>query len=382
MPMVRDENVARADEGAPRRVTRRRWLRLAASVVAVGIVALALRLGPAVVLSVALALPATEAWFSPILADVVREDVVIVSGDRRIPADLYRPADPRTALVLVHGLSRAGRRHPEIVRLARLISRHRQLVLVPELDGLARFALTGTEVDDLGAALRHLRTWGRPVGIAGFSFGAGPALLAAAESPDVRVIGSFGGYADLTNVIAFVTTGTHGFAGRRYVQRQEEYNRWKLLALLAGVLERGADRGPLAAIAERRLTNPADDTRELEAGLGADGQAVLRLVLNRDERAVASRVAALSPATREALARLSPLASVSRVRGRLLIAHGEGDESIPFTESLRLAEAAHGRARLAILRTFHHTGPQTVWRSVQEHAADGWNLLRLVDGLL
>jgi pimeloyl-ACP methyl ester carboxylesterase len=220
------------------------------------------------------------------------------------------------------------------------------------------------------------------VGIAGFSFGAGPALLAAAESPDVRVVGSFGGYADLTNVIAFVTTGTHGFAGRRYAQRQEEYNRWKLLALLAGVLERGGDRGPLAAIAERRLANPADDTRELEAGLGADGQAVLRLVLNRDERAVPGLVAALSPATREALARLSPLASVSRVRGRLLIAHGEGDESIPFTESFRLAEAADGRARLAILHTFHHTGPQTVWRSLLEHAADGWNLLRLVDGLL
>jgi fermentation-respiration switch protein FrsA (DUF1100 family) len=334
------------------------------------------------VLSLALALPASEAWFSPILADVVREDVVIVSGDRRIPADLYRPVSPRAALVVVHGLSRAGRRHPEIVRLARSISRHRQLVLVPELDGLVRFALTGTEVDDLRAALRHLRTSGAPVGIAGFSFGAGPALLAAAEAPDVRVVGSFGGYADLTNVIAFVTTGAHGFGGQRYAQRQEEYNRWKLLALLAGVLERGPDRGPLAVIAERRLANPADDTRELEARLGADGQAVLRLVLNRDEAAVSGLVTALSPATRQALARLSPLGSVHRLTGRLLIAHGAGDESIPFTESLRLAAAARGRARLAILHGFHHTGPQTVWRSLLEHTADSWNLMRLVDGLL
>jgi fermentation-respiration switch protein FrsA (DUF1100 family) len=345
-------------------------------------VALALRVGPAAALSLALALPATETWFSPVQPDVVREDVVIISGQRRILADLYRPPDPRAALVIVHGLSRAGRRHPEIVRLARLIGRHRQLVLVPELDGLVRFALTGTEVDDLAAALRHLRGWGHAVGIAGFSFGAGPALLAAAEAPDVRVVGSFGGYADLANVIAFITTGAHSFAGQRYAQRQEEYNRWKLLALLAGVLERGADRGPLAAIAERRLANPADDTRELESRLGVDGQAVLRLVLNREERAVAGLVAALSPATRQALERLSPLASVPRLRGRLLIAHGRGDESIPFTESLRLAEAADGRARLAILHSFHHTGPQTVWRSLQEHVADGWNLIRLVDGLL
>jgi dienelactone hydrolase len=345
-------------------------------------VALALRFGPAGVLSLALALPVTEAWFSPILSDVVREDVVIVSPARRIPADLYRPVNPRAALVIVHGLSRAGRRHPEIVRLARLIGRHGQLVLVPELDGLVQFALTGTEVEDIGAALGHLRASGYPVGIAGFSFGAGPALLAAAEAPDIRLVGSFGGYADLANVIAYVTTGAHAFAGRRYAQRQEEYNRWKLLALLAGVFERGPDRAVLAAIAERRLTNPANDTRELEAKLGPDGHAVLRLTLNRDEGAVAGLLAALSPETRRTLERMSPLASVPRVRGRLLIAHGEGDDSIPFTESLRLAEAAGGGARLAILHSFHHTGPHPAWGSLRDRVGDGWNLMRLVDGLL
>jgi len=365
------------------REPRRRGLWLAAAgVVGVALVALAVRVGPAVVLSLSLALPVTEAWFSPILPDVVRDEVVILSHARRIPADLYRPANPHAALVIVHGLSRAGRRHPEIVRLARLIGRHGQLVLVPELDGLVQFALTGTEVEDIGAALRHLRTWSYPVGIAGFSFGAGPALLAAADAPDIRVVGSFGGYADLTNVIAYVTTGAHAFAGRRYVQRQEEYNRWKLLALLAGVLERGPDRGTLAEIAERRLTNPANDTRELEAKLGHDGHAVLRLTQNRDEGAVAGLVAALSPGTRRMLERMSPLASVPRVRGRLLIAHGEGDDSIPFTESLRLAAAGDGRARLAILHSFHHTGPQPVWRSLRERVVDGWNLMRLVDGLL
>jgi fermentation-respiration switch protein FrsA (DUF1100 family) len=179
-----------------------------------------------------------------------------------------------------------------------------------------------------------------------------------------------------------VTTGAHAFAGRRYAQRQEEYNRWKLLALLAGVFERGPDRAILAAIGERRLTNPANDTRELEAKLGPDGHAVLRLTLNRAEGAVAGLVAALSPETRRTLERMSPLASVPRVRGRLLIAHGEGDDSIPFTESLRLAEAAGGRARLAILHSFHHTGPQPVWGSLRDRVGDGWNLMRLVDGLL
>jgi len=53
-----------------------------------------------------------------------------------------------------------------------------------------------------------------PVAIAGFSFGAGPALLAAADLPGVRVVGSFGGYADLRNVIAYITTGVFRGATR------------------------------------------------------------------------------------------------------------------------------------------------------------------------
>ncbi len=125
-----------------------------------------------------------------------------MSAARRIPADLYRPAKPRAAILIVHGLSRAGRRHPDLVRLACLLGQHAQLVLVPELEGLVQFALTGTEVEDIGAALRDLAARGYAVGIAGFSFGAGPALLAAADAPEVRIVGSFGGYADLANVIA------------------------------------------------------------------------------------------------------------------------------------------------------------------------------------
>jgi fermentation-respiration switch protein FrsA (DUF1100 family) len=346
------------------------------------LVAVLLRFGPAVLLSLSLAVPATEAWLAPAYAEPVREEITIARNGRRISADLYRPPSPRAALVIVHGLSRAGRRHPEIVRLARLLAQRGQLVVVPQVAGLADFVLSGTEVEDIAAVLRDVAARGHPVGIAGFSFGAGPALLAAAEVPDVRVAGSFGGYADLLNVIAYITTGVHAFEGKRYRQRQEEYNRWKLLALLSGVVSSEADRTTLGVIAARRLADPGDDTGTLEARLDAPGRAVLRLALNREEASVAPLVATLSPETRATLARLSPLAIVPRLRGRLLVAHGEADDSIPFTESLRLGEAAGGRARVAILHTFHHTGPQAVWTSLALRAADGWNLMLLVDGLL
>ncbi len=361
---------------------RRLYLAGLAAAAGLAVLLLALRFGPAATLSLTLALPASEASRVLFLPEPIREEVVLAAASRSIPADLYRPAKPRGALLLVHGLSRAGRRHAELVRFARLLARHGKLVLVPEFAGLVAFRLSGTEIDEIRGALRYLTGLSDAVGIAGFSFGAGPALLAAAEFPDVRLVGSFGGYADLENVIAYVTTGVHTFGGRRYAQRQEEYNRWKLLALLVGFVEGARDRALLGALAARKLENPATDTRELAAPLGGEGRAVLRLVLNRQEDAVAMLLADLSPRTRQALASLSPRAVVPRLRGRVLIAHGVADDSIPFTESLRLAEAAGDRAHLAILHTFHHTGPQPFWPSLRARVEDAWSLLHLADDLL
>lgn len=353
-------------------------------IVGLGIVALgvAFRFGPAVTLSLALALPSTEGWLDRIFQESVHQEITVPVDGQTLTADLYRPTNPRSALLLVHGLSRAGRRHPELVRLARLLAQHDQLVLVPEFEGLVAFRLSGREIEEIRSALRYLGRLNERRGIAGFSFGAGPALIAAADVPDLRLAGSFGGYADLRHVITYITTGVHTFGGKRYVQRQEEYNRWKLLALLAGFVENERDRSLLHPIAERKLADPSDSTSTLEAGLSAEGQSVLALVLNRNEDAVAPFLTRLPVRAREALDSLSPIRVVPRLSGRLLVAHGAGDDSIPFTESLRLAEASGGQARIVILKTFHHTGPQRFWESLSQRARDGWSLFRLVDDLL
>jgi fermentation-respiration switch protein FrsA (DUF1100 family) len=366
----------------PRPRTVRTWLAGAALLAVLVALALAIRFGPALTLALALARPATETWLAPLLPEPVREEITLVADDRPIRADLYRPAKPRAALLLVHGLSPSGRRQPELARLARLLAEHGQLVLVPELEGLAAFRLSGAEVGAIRSAARYLAARSAAVGLAGFSFGAGPALLAAADLPDLRLVASFGGYAELAHVVAYISTGVHAFGGRRYVQPPEEYNRWKLLALLVGFVEDGHDRELLGAVAERKLGNPATDTAAIEASLGGEGRAVLALALNRREDRVDALLAGLSPRARETLARLSPLAAVPRIRGRLLIAHGAADDSIPFTESLRLAAAAGGHARVVILHTFHHTGPRPFWRSLRERGEDAWNLVGLADDLV
>jgi hypothetical protein len=341
-----------------------------------------LRFGPAVSLSLGLAVPRAESWLAPVLDDVTVEEVSVETRGRRLVADLYRPTAPRGALVLVHGLSRAGRRHPDLVRLARLLARHQHLVLVPQFEGMAAFRLSGREITEIGAAIGVLAAHGVPVGVVGFSFGAGPALLAAAEAPGLALTGSFGGYAELGAVVAYLTTGVHGFGGRRYVQPPEEYNRWKLLALLLGVMDDEPDRRRLEDIAGRKLADPRADTGALEAGLGSQGRAILALVLNRREEAVAPLLGALPAAAREAMQRLSPLGVAPRLPGRLVIAHGAGDVSIPFTESLRLAQASGGRTGAVILETFEHTGPRAFWPSLGGQTRDAARLLRLADALL
>ncbi len=343
---------------------------------------LLLRHGSAVSLSLGLALPGSETWLAPLLDKVEVEEVSVAVDGRGLVADLYRPPAPRAALVLVHGLSRAGRRHPELVRLARLLARHGTLVLVPQLDGLAEFRLNGREVAEIDAALAALAARSPRVGVAGFSFGAGPALIAAAGRPDLVLTASFGGYADLRAVIGYLTTGVHEHGGRRYVQAPEEYNRWKLLALLVGFVQDARDARLLDGIAGRKLADPGADTRGLEAEVGREGRAVLALVMNRRENAVGPLLSALPAGARAAIDALSPLTAVPRLPGRLVIAHGADDISIPFTESLRLAEASGGRARAVILETFQHMGPQPFWRSLGSHARDGVRLVGLANALL
>jgi dienelactone hydrolase len=345
-------------------------------------VGLIVRLAPALSLSLALAVAGMESRLAPLLDDPVVEHVSIPVDGVVLAADLYRPAAPRGALLLVHGLSRAGRRHPELVRLARLLARHGRLVLVPQFEGLAAFRLSGREVAEVRAALRMLLRRTSVAGVVGFSFGAGPALLAAADVPDLALAASLGGYADLRNVIRYLTTGSHEFDGHRHEQRPEEYNRWKLLSLLVGFVQDERDRRALDLVAARRLADPGHDTSALEGDVSAEGRALLALVRNRNEHEVGALVAALPSGARAALQRMSPLAVVPRLPGRLLIAHGMDDASIPFTESSRLAAASQGSTTAILLETFQHTRQHALGPTIAGRARDALRLLRLTDALL
>lgn len=303
-------------------------------------------------------------------------------------ATLYRPEGPACGgLVLVHGLSRYGQAHPFFRRMGHAFARTGFAVLAPDLPNLRAFQFGESDVAVVVSAVKALETTTRgPLGILGFSFGAGPALLAAAD-PEIRervgLVGSFGGYWDLTRVITFITTGWYEADGQWRHSQQQEYNRWKLLAALTPYVAERGERQRLQQLVELKLSNPHADVSREATRLTGEGRRLLGLVENRERERVPMLMAALPPTVRDQIHRLSPASRIGEVRARLLIAHGSADDSIPYTESVRLAQATPALGRLVIFDGLPHVFPaEARWGQRLEQAWDGQRLVRLADDLL
>lgn len=303
---------------------------------------------------------------------------VLVNGST---ADLYRPpGQARGGLLLVHGLSRYGKSHPAFQRVAQSLARAGFVVLAPDFQGLRAFHLSE---DDVGAVVRAVTELADlaspPFGIVGVSFGAGPALLAAAD-PTIRdrvaLVGSLGGYYHLVHVVSFITTGWFEDGGIFFRTRQQEYNRWKLLAALTPYVADREERTRLQRIVELKLANPQTAVRSEVGRLGPEGRNLFALVENRERDRVSDLLARLSPPARAALERLSPSVAISRVRARLLIAHGRDDDSIPFTESLKLAQSVPNSSGVVIFDGLRHAFPSE--REWLVRLSQLWELERLV----
>jgi dienelactone hydrolase len=331
-----------------------------------------------------LALDLLAPGWAPTFGQPVRTEVTM-SGSQ---ADLYRPPGPaRGGLLLVHGLSRFGRSHPAFQRAAQSLARAGFVVLAPDFDELRAFHLSESDVAAVSRAVTRLAELAPPpLGILGVSFGAGPALLAAAD-PSIRdkvdLVGSLGGYYDLVHVVGFITTGWFEDNGIFAQTRQQEYNRWKLLAALTPYVTDQAERSRLQRIADLKLADPRMAVQSEVSRLGPEGRQLFALVENRERDRVSRLLAGLGPSARTAFQHLSPAASIGRVRARLLIAHGRADDSIPFTESLKLARSAPNAGGVVIFDGLRHAFPsEQEWLARFSQLKDLERLVWLLDELL
>ena len=289
---------------------------------------------------------------------------------RRYSADLYLPGEPvRAGIVLVPGVVAAGKDDARLVALASTLARLQFAVLVPDLRGLREYRVRAANVREVADAFRYLVARGGlapqgRAGIAGFSYGAGPVLLAALE-PDIRTqvrfVLTLGGYYDLRSIVGYFTTGYYREPGgkRWRYQRPNPYIKWVFSLSNADLLQSAEDRALLQTLADQARSGADPGAVPLEA-LQPDARALYALLSNQDPERVAALIDQLSPRIRAELYGIDPASQdLSQLHAHAILVHGRGDTMIPYTESVALAAALPAeQVQLFLIDGFAHVDVQ------------------------
>ncbi|HEX6243095.1 MAG TPA: hypothetical protein VFZ61_19410 [Polyangiales bacterium] len=217
-------------------------------------------------------------------------------------------------LVLAHGIHERGIDEPRFKRLARAVASSGVSVLTPELADLVRFRVSRVGVETIAGAARDLAgaLAQRGVAVFGISFGGGLALRAACEPASrgsiERVI-TLGAHHDAASVVRFsLGEAARGPDGTAATLRPNSYGGTILFAWLFDEKHKG-------------LLSDADKQRLRAA-----------LVARKAELDAASPAHCSQPLT------LS-----------LHLAHGLGDDIVPYTETLWNTAKFAPRTRLDVL---------------------------------
>jgi pimeloyl-ACP methyl ester carboxylesterase len=320
--------------------------------------------GALVVLSRTANVPVVS-WFVGVVTDEPDVEQTTVAG---VPTTIVRPGGGRRwpAVVFVTGVTRRGRLHPKVQRLARALARDGYLVLVPDLPGMrtgnvtTQTAAAMIDVSRTAVARRDVRN-GR-VALLGVSVGATLCLLAA-EDPSlgrrVSVVAGIAPYVDLREVVRLVTTGFYRDRGRLVRYRTKPFAALVVARSLGSALPPGHGRRVLL----RRLEAVPDDASDPLAVVRrperfADGtRALVRVLANRDPVRFDSLYALLPRRVRESAEQLSPLAPARRLRAATLLASAPHDKYFPPAEARALARVAP-HVQVTVTPTLQHAVPK------------------------
>lgn len=361
MTTVRTDTNSEASREAPLRPDRGAWLRTARYL---------------------------AAWLTGRAPVELRSARLPVAG-RTVDADLYHPqgeGDPLRAWIVLHGLTRPGRRHRALARFARALAASGARVLIPDIPSWRALELDPEATDrTVEGALRFLEgvPGVRPDGVvlAGFSFGA-PQVLRVARRPETarHLAGTvaWGGYHHLGRTIDFQLTG--GYSGREPngspaegSLRPDPYGRW---VVAGNCLTEAYPEGGDVARALLQLAREVGERQE-----PADSPRVPPLVATHrfrvaperrplfdvfapphggfpDPRAAREVVDALDGPVQRAFPLLDPGPHLGPLECPARLLHSRTDRMIPYTETVELARALEGTGDLDVTITglFSHSG--------------------------
>lgn len=316
---------------------------------------------------------------------LLESEVEISTPGGLAPATLLIPrsaSSPLPGWVTLHGITRPGRHHPTLLRFVRALASSGAVVLVPEVQAWRDLRLAPEEAGQiLSSAILHLaameETAPHRLGAMGFSFGAPQVLMAGADPellPHLKVVTAFGGYADMESTTRFLFRGNHEWGDDQYEMDPDPYGRWVVAGNFLPLVPGFEDARDVAE-ALLELARVAGDTKVpswevhfegmregLEEGIHPSRKILFReLALASGPKAPEELSRHLVPALAKAALTTSPRYEVLRYLGEIQtpvrLIHGRGDRLIPFTETLRAAEAFPDSAEKRVYLTglFSHS---------------------------
>ncbi len=325
-----------------------------------------------------------RAWLTTPRA-CVEEEVVLDRDGTAVAATVVRPNSsdgPFPSWVVLHGITRPGRSHAQLVRFTRALASSGLMTIVPEVPEWRELQLAPhLAAPTVKAAISGLRATGiardEAVGVIGFSFGAPHAIASAGRSDlrdDIAGVAGFGGYCELDSSFGFMMTGHHSWGGHKHWLRPDPYGRWIAAA------------NYLTAIPDyQAATDVADRLRTLaihagESGVPAWDASYDPMILGLREEVAESRRhvfdafaplsdapldSAAAPGLAEGLAAaarrvdplIEPIDALGAVDRPVHVLHGRHDHLIPFSEGHRLQSALRSttHSRLTVTRFFGHS---------------------------
>lgn len=331
--------------------------------------------------------------------DDVEEDEITIDRDGTpIPATVVRPRGmppPLPAWVVLHGITRPGRAHAQLVRFTRSVASAGLATIVPDVPEWRELSLSpALTVPTVAAAIQSIRdtrfVQGDRLGLVGFSFGAPHAIVASADPrirDDIAGVCGFGGYCSIEQSIRFMMTGDHEWGGYRHHLRPDPYGRWIVAANYLTSVPEHEDAGDVAD-ALRTLAKHAGDVgaaswdpvydskiRELRSSVAQERRELFDAFAIESGAEATGKTAyeglteALVEGARRRDPSIDPRDAFGEVDGEIHLIHGRRDHLIPFTEGHRLNDAlVRARRHLTVTRLFGHSAQERFpfWSALTE----------------